>query len=247
MARNTSMKDELFNKIRNNFIPYNATLILTNHCNQDCIYCYLGVDRKKADCFLSFQQIYSILYQLVEIGSYKIEFTGGEPLLYPYFKEVYKTSRKLGFEITMTTNGTLFDNYIASLLADIGVSKIRFSISGATAKTHDSITRYEGAFDKAFHWIKWFKKKECNVTVNYVVLSCNLHEIERAKKLFDVEKIPISFCEVLVPSFSGHKESKKFMLNQEEIVKMLSTLNKCGIKSKKVEYAPICSAGRKQH
>ena len=78
----------------------------------------------------------------------------------------------------------------------------------------------------------------------YIVLPYNLHEIEQAKKLFDSEEIPITFCETLVPFLSGHKDSKKFMLTKGKFLEMLSSLRKCDVKFQVGKYTPICAAGK---
>ena len=49
-------------------------------------------------------------------GTLFILLTGGEPMLYPHFKELYTRLREMGFILTLNTNGTLIDNEMVRIL-----------------------------------------------------------------------------------------------------------------------------------
>ena len=54
--------------------------------------------------------------QLQDMGTLFILLTGGEPMLYPHFKELYTRLREMGFILTLNTNGTLIDNEMVRIL-----------------------------------------------------------------------------------------------------------------------------------
>ena len=58
----------------------------------------------------SIEEWLHIANQLQEIGTLFILLTGGEPLLYPDFKELYIRLKEKGFILTINTNATLIDD-----------------------------------------------------------------------------------------------------------------------------------------
>ncbi|NGX32370.1 MAG: hypothetical protein K1060chlam4_00413 [Candidatus Anoxychlamydiales bacterium] len=109
-----------------------------------------------------------------------ISFFGGEPLLFPksikYFIERSKTflpNQKLLF--TMTTNGTIFNNEIFSLLKD---NKINFQISLDGDKTFQDILRTtksgQGSYDAIFKNLEQFKKITKNISFRSTITPKNL-------------------------------------------------------------------------
>ena len=50
-----------------------------------------------------------LAHQMKDAGTLFLLLTGGEPLLFPGFKEVYIELQKMGMILTINTNGTLID------------------------------------------------------------------------------------------------------------------------------------------
>ena len=82
--------------------PHRYVFVLTNLCNLKCKYCY---QEKKAKEILMKKEQWINLAK--EIPSFcRITITGGEPLLFPNFKEVIKSVAKR-HQCNLITNGTL--------------------------------------------------------------------------------------------------------------------------------------------
>lgn len=82
----------LVNKATANRTPINATIELTPTCNFRCDMCYIRMEKSQAEKrggLRSIEEWLHIANQLQEIGTLFILLTGGEPLLYPDFKELY--------------------------------------------------------------------------------------------------------------------------------------------------------------
>ena len=71
---------------------------------------------------------------------------GGEPTLRSDAVTVVKMARRLGYErVLLQTNGMLLAYpEVAGRFADAGVTEVSFAIKGASAKTHDALTRTPG-------------------------------------------------------------------------------------------------------
>ena len=59
-------------------IPSRVMFELTYRCNFRCLHCYLSPDKKKE---LGTEEVFSILCQLKDAGTFHIGFTGGEIFL----------------------------------------------------------------------------------------------------------------------------------------------------------------------
>ena len=55
---------------------------------------------------------------MMKAGTLFVLLTGGEPLLYPHFRELYQKLRGLGMIVTINTNGTLIDEEWADFFAE---------------------------------------------------------------------------------------------------------------------------------
>lgn len=89
-----------------------------------------------------------------------LEIIGGEPTIRPDFAYLVSTARKLGFpDIGMATNGRMlsYPDY-AEKIIDAGLTEIIFSIHGADAKSHESLTRAPGSFRQLLRGIRNVRK-----------------------------------------------------------------------------------------
>lgn len=105
-------------------------LHLTGKCDMQCIGCYarFGEDVKSKPFALTkseWMQIINNLYDYSEGRNVKINFVGGEPLLYPYLPELLTHSKMKGFTTSLVTNGSLLKrrfNELNGLVDWVGVS-----------------------------------------------------------------------------------------------------------------------------
>ncbi|WP_262270482.1 radical SAM/SPASM domain-containing protein [Microvirga yunnanensis] len=114
-----------------------VTYSLTNACNFRCTYCYqehgkASLSEESIDKTVSF-----IEQNLPEYGSLKVHWFGGEPLL--MMKRIESTSKRLlslcnklnkPYYAGITTNGALFNDDAATMLASLGVEQIQFTLDG---------------------------------------------------------------------------------------------------------------------
>jgi uncharacterized protein len=143
-------------------IPYTITLIITEKCNLNCIYCF---EHSKSTREMSFETAKEALDQLLSInngfGWVNIEFTGGEPLLnfnlikqvFLYVKSFYmKQGRKITFSIG--TNGTILTDEMMTWFKLFPCISIGLSLDG-TKEVHD-INR-SNSYDTIIKNIDFFK------------------------------------------------------------------------------------------
>ena len=92
--------------MRNNGIIKSANLHLTGICNYDCEHCFArNLSRKH----ITPAEWEPIIDYLAKIGVTKINFAGGEPVLYPQLKELASMVKSKGFTTSIVSNGSLMD------------------------------------------------------------------------------------------------------------------------------------------
>jgi len=101
-----TLNDERVKNTNINSQMYRCEVVLTDVCNFKCPYCQ-GVrsDCKGTQPFFNIVEIIDLWCDKIPLKN--IRFTGGEPTLYPYIKEVVSYSKKKGIErIALSTNGS---------------------------------------------------------------------------------------------------------------------------------------------
>lgn len=134
-----------------------ATLGLTDRCNLRCVHCFVHEpdrDREIKDRELTTAQWLDILDQLAEMGCLSLLITGGEPLLRDDFVEIYTHAKRLGFLITLFTNGTLLTQELVDFLADWYPRAIEVTLYGLTRETYGAVTGYPAAFERCMRGVE---------------------------------------------------------------------------------------------
>ena len=168
-------------------IPSRVMFELTYRCNFRCLHCYLSPDKKKE---LNTKEVFLVLDQLKDAGTFHIGFTGGEPFLRRDLFQILDHAKKCGFRISLLTNGFLIDKDNAKKLAALGPSlnRVDISVLGANPKTFEKITGVKGSFNKVMDSIGLLKKEGVVVQLKSTLMTLNkdeLLEIRALAKKFD--------------------------------------------------------------
>jgi len=172
--------------------PTHIQIDPTNKCNHDCVYCfYHGVNKSIVDSFdrkatLPFETIIKLIDEMVDKNIPALEISGGgDPLVYPKFKDIMDYLNKTNLETSLVTNGGLLTDDIISRLYKF--SWIRVSVDGATKETYaKSQGVKEDEFNKVITNIEKLVKelKDTVIGVSFVINPINYKEIYQASKLF---------------------------------------------------------------
>lgn len=110
--------------------PHLAQVVITRRCNLACGYCneYDAVSPP-----VPAELVKQRIDKLAELGTWFLEFTGGETLLHPDLIElVAYGARKKFYERWIITNGYLLSPEVVMKLNDAGLTHLQLSVDGVT-------------------------------------------------------------------------------------------------------------------
>lgn len=120
---------------------------LTQACDLHCRHCYDRSNRSQ----MTFPQAIHVLDQLYDFCQAhhihaQVSFTGGNPMLYPHFYELYQEAVDRGFLVAVLGN-PMEDRYIERMLAIRQPEFYQVSLEGL--RDHDDYIRGPGHFDRS--------------------------------------------------------------------------------------------------
>lgn len=148
---------------------------ITNRCNLQCLHCYLG-EAGAED--LPFETLRGALDDFEDLGGLRLLVTGGEPLLYPRFRELNESLEGRTYRSVLITNGTLMDRLDP---AELNFQEVQFSVDGLR-EGHD-LLRGEGTFERVWSSLHRTLEAGVEVSVATVIHRRNLHELEELGSL----------------------------------------------------------------
>ena len=128
--------------------PYAIRGLLTKRCNYRCRYC--GDWRRDAAADeMDLDQWQAALLSLKRfIGSYVIQFSGGEPFMFKGFPELLEFCRDNGIGAGMVTNGSSLGTNVMRRVLAAEPTNIDISVDGTGPESHDWARGVPGSFDR---------------------------------------------------------------------------------------------------
>lgn len=151
-------------------VPVSGTFELTSNCNFNCPMCYVHGSCKKQE-ELSAKEWLSLAEEVKKAGTLFLLLTGGEPLLRKDFEEIYVTLSKMGFLISINSNGSLIEDFM-SVFKKYPPSRINISLYAADRETYKSFCKAD-KFEKVVSAIEMLKKAQITVRLNSVFTADN--------------------------------------------------------------------------
>ncbi len=131
---------------------------LTEACNYHCLMCGFHnpeVDHKHRESELprlSYEVFARLLADLKQMGTEAVDICGnGEPLTHPQAMDMIALALKMGFRVSLATNGALLTASRARRLVDLGLRRMHVSINAGTTGTYAKM--HPGTPPEAFETI----------------------------------------------------------------------------------------------
>jgi len=197
----------------------------TAGCNLRCIHCRrIEVADQLTPFDLTTDESFTLIDQIVAVGSPVLVLSGGEPLMRPDIFEIARYATDAGLPVALATNGTLIDHAMAVRIKESGVKRVSISFDGADAQTHDMFRALPGSFDAAGNGFKALREVGLPVQINTTVAKHNQEQLEAVLQLAkDMGAVALHLF-LLVPVGCGVEIADDQMVSAEDYERILNWL-----------------------
>ena len=161
--------------------PVSGTFELTPMCNMRCEMCYVRMtaeDMEKSGGRLrTHDEWLSLAETAREKGMLFLLLTGGEPFLYPGFRELYERLADMGFVISINTNATMIDERIMEWLVKRPPSRMNITLYGASDETYDRLCHNPKGYTQVTSAIRLLRDAGITVKLNCSVTPYNIEDL----------------------------------------------------------------------
>ena len=175
-------------------IPMGGTMELLPLCNMNCSMCYIRQDpaeMARIGRMLSLEEWLRIAEEAKRCGVVSLLLTGGEPLLYPKFRELYTALTDMGFVITINTNGTLINEDMAAFLAARPCRRLNITLYGKDDETYGRLCQNPHGFTQVMHAVDLLNAANIPFRFNCTMTPENIDQLEDLVAIADDKKAPI--------------------------------------------------------
>lgn len=195
--------------------PILGTFELTPMCNFSCKMCYIRKEPQEVEENGGLQPIERWIRWAEEAkdeGMLYLLLTGGEPLTYPGFWELYPELVNMGFVISINSNGSMITEETANRLANMPPKKINITLYGASNETYEDLCGVKNGFDRVMEAVGRLKKYGISYKYNCSLTQCNQHELEKMFYIAKEQSVPIEFASYMFPPVRRHIKEKDTLM-----------------------------------
>lgn len=177
----STFEHSLLQKARQKHIPVTGALELLPLCNMNCDMCYVRLSRSEMERqgrLRTVEEWVRLAEQMQKAGTVFLLLTGGEPLLFPDFKTLYRRLRNLGMILTINTNGTLLDEAWADFLPHTrrAASTSRSMVPMPLPTT---VCAFPQGFDQTLRAVRLLRARNVDVKISCSVTKKNPQDFSR--------------------------------------------------------------------
>lgn len=208
-----TLEKQLCEQAKKKKAPVNGSLELLPLCNMNCNMCYVRLSREEMDQqgrLRTIEEWMQIGQQMQQAGVLFLLLTGGEPLLYPGFKELYLGLKKMGMILTINTNGTLIDDEWAAFFGKYKPRRVNITLYGSSKATYQKLCHYSGGFEKAMNGIHLLKQYGVDVKISGSLTEENYDDMNSLIDIADELDIPIRIDTYMVPAIRERNQGYDF-------------------------------------
>lgn len=199
----SSVERALIQHAKKKKVPINGSLELLPLCNMNCEMCYVRLDRAEMEQqgrLRTATEWLEVGRQMKDAGVLFLLLTGGEPLLFPDFKNLYLELRKMGFVLTLNSNGTLIDEEWAAFFGENPPRRINITLYGAEKADYQRLCHYPDGFEKTIQGIRLLLEHGVDVKVSFSITKANHKSMEKVFAIGEELQVPVHIDPYMMPA-----------------------------------------------
>ena len=192
--------------------PACAVWEFTLRCNLKCMHCGSSAGGARPG-ELDAGEALRLCDDLKNAGCLGVALMGGEPLLRQDFWAVAARIKELGMELSVITNGTVFDEETFKKLKALKPRAVAVSVDAADARLHDEIRGVPGACEKSRTFMDRALEQGLPLSVITTVHKLNIKELPAIREQLKGRGIA---WQVQTAGAEGCRFPKALLLDEEE-------------------------------
>lgn len=203
MADASTIERVLMMQARMKKSPINGSLELLPLCNLNCKMCYVRLSKTEMDAqgrLRTWEEWLDVARQMKEAGVLFLLLTGGEPLMYPNFRELFVALKKMGMVLTINTNGTLLDADWADFFAQYKPRRINITVYGSSEEMYRQLCQAPQGFEKATNAVRLLKERGVDVKISGSATKANADDLENIIRLGHSMNVPVVVDTYMMPA-----------------------------------------------
>ncbi len=190
-----------------NNVPLSLTLEITPFCNFSCVMCYIRLNKdeaKKQGRMLSADEWIKIAEQAREAGSLYVSLTGGEPFSHPDFWKIYSEINKMGFLVSILSNGSMIDEAAIENFRRYGMPYcVKLTVYGASDETYKKVCNSPDGFSKVSKAIDLLKEAGVPVKTTSTIVRENADDLKAIYAFARSKQVPMKHTVSVLKSSRG--------------------------------------------
>lgn len=201
----------LHNKAGREGVSVSTTFELTSRCNFRCKMCYVcneDCEKNKSE-ELTKEEWFKIAEQAKQDGVLFILLTGGEPLIRTDFCEIYEHLSKMGFVLSINTNGSLLTEKHFDLFKKYPPNRVNLSLYGTSDEVYKSFCGVP-AYKKVLNNILKLKEMKIPLVINCSLTPRNECDYETIKAFCAENDLILRTASYMFPASRFLRNSERF-------------------------------------
>lgn len=207
----SSYMQQLRQWARENNVPLSISFELTPFCNFNCVMCYVHLNEegaKKQGRVMSADEWLEIARQAKEMGTLEISLTGGEPFVHPQFWQIYSELNRMGFLITILSNGSLIDEAAIEKFREYGMPyRIKLTVYGASNETYLKTCGLPDGFTRVSRAIDLLKEAQVPLILTSTIVKENAEDLQNIYAFAREKGLPMQHTISVLNSARGSLNS----------------------------------------
>ena len=176
------LSDYLYRKASLQKVPLMGTFELSPVCNFSCKMCYVRKTmpqiRSEGKSLIPWEKWLDLAKECHREGMLFLLLTGGEPFLYPGFRELYTSLHNMGIVLYINSNGTMIDEETVRWLKQYAPARVNITLYGSSRETYQRICGQADGYDRAMRAIHLLKEAGIPLAINASMIPENASDLE---------------------------------------------------------------------
>lgn len=200
-------------------IPVTVIMGLTYRCQCDCAHCSVDNYRYNSSAAeLQTEEIKSCIDEISLLGSVKLNFFGGEPLLRDDIVELVSYASKKDLFVYLDTNGFLLSREMAKKLKKAGLACVIVSLDSFNKAQHDGMRKLQGLYDRAVDGLICCGQENIPCVISTIATHDSVNSGDLASLIQFAKQLGVAGVRILLPMLSGKWVCKpEYLLSEEEL------------------------------